>query len=524
VTSADELLDRLAAVWPAFRNAAYVVTTSTSSGIQHKTTREWLVPPYGMHLYPLVAGDVARFREALKVRLWLAGEGFCKLASPNAHTGVAAILERALIDLTVMSPERLDYIAGAEIPRHAPFVQVRDAPVIRPGGILDLDTFPDLTADERTAYDALVAKAKARLAPEQHATIRTRIRSQQPTMDDTAVDEEVARRLDRAIRSELTADHPLFFTRKQCTAGTLTHAQDGKRLRDPLEPDYGPSQAVFHWNDGDWRIVSWAHGVKKVYRLAGAQDEASAAANGSNKPQAAPAADLPVSKRYYLTERGLYYIPPPDREGQQPEHIWVCAPLHIAAATEDETHDNHGHLLEFHDRHGHPQRWGMPLALLEEQREYRKVLRRLGLMMNGSRDGRDLLQQYLDVCRADRVVRCVERVGWQGQVYVLPDATIGSQDGGAFVLQSLDNRSEGYRQGGTLEGWRHEVAARCVGNSRLLLAVSAGFAAPLLTLTGDDAGGGSIFVGHPPKAKPLCWSWRVPSGANLADWNVGAPP
>ena len=268
VTSADELLDRLAVGWPAFREAAYVVTTSTSSGIQHKTTREWLVPPYGMHCYPLVTGDVARFREALKARLWLAGEGFVKLASPNSHTGVAAILERALIDLTVLSPERLDYVAGAEIPRSAPFVQGRAAPVIRPGGILDLDSFPDLTADERTAYAALVAEAKARLAPKQHGTIRARIKSQQPTMDDPAVEQEVVRRLERATRCELTADHPLYFARHQYTAGTVTKAQDGTRLRDPQEPDYGPSQAVFHWNRGDWCIVSFAHGIKKVYRLA----------------------------------------------------------------------------------------------------------------------------------------------------------------------------------------------------------------------------------------------------------------
>jgi hypothetical protein len=267
VTSADELLDRLAAVWPAFRDAAYLVTTSTSSGITHKTTGEWLVPPYGMHCYPLVVGDVARFREALKARLWLAGEGFVKLASPNSHTGVAARLERALIDLTVLSPERLDYVAGAEIAKSAPFIQIREAPVIRPGGMLDLDTFPPLTDDERARYGALVDAAKARLAPEQHATIRARIRQQQPTSNDAAVEEEVRARLERATRCELTADHPLYFARAQYTAGTVTRAQDGKRLRDPFEPDYGPSQAVFHWNGGDWCIVSWAHGVKKVYRL-----------------------------------------------------------------------------------------------------------------------------------------------------------------------------------------------------------------------------------------------------------------
>jgi hypothetical protein len=267
VTSADALLDRLAAVWPAFSHAAYVVTTSTSSGIQHKTTGEWLVPPYGMHLYPLVTGDVARFRDALKARLWLAGEGFVKLAHSNSHTGVAAMLERALIDLTVLSPERLDYVAGAEIPAGAPFVQVRAAPHVRPGGVLDLDTFPPLTDDERARYGALVDAAKADKVPEQHARIRALLEAQQPACAGAAVEEEVRARLDRATRGELDWDHPLYFARTACTAGTLNASLDGQRLRDPQEPDYGPSQAVFHWRGGDWRIVSFAHGVKTVYRL-----------------------------------------------------------------------------------------------------------------------------------------------------------------------------------------------------------------------------------------------------------------
>jgi Domain of unknown function (DUF927) len=62
-----------------------------------------------MHVYVLATGDMARWRELAKVRLWLAGYGYCKLASPNRHTGVASILERCLVDSTVFSPERLDY-------------------------------------------------------------------------------------------------------------------------------------------------------------------------------------------------------------------------------------------------------------------------------------------------------------------------------------------------------------------------------------------------------------------------------
>jgi hypothetical protein len=83
------------------------------------------------------------------------------------------------------------------------------------------------------------------------------------------VERIVTTRIAQAERGELDSGQPLYFSNgTTCTAGTLTKALDGKRLRDPLEPDYAPSQACFHWRGGDWCVVSWAHGIKKVYRLA----------------------------------------------------------------------------------------------------------------------------------------------------------------------------------------------------------------------------------------------------------------
>ena len=33
-------------------------------------------------------------------------------------------------------------------------------------------------------------------------------------------------------------------------------------------PTTAASQAVLHWNNGNWLINSWAHGILKTYRLA----------------------------------------------------------------------------------------------------------------------------------------------------------------------------------------------------------------------------------------------------------------
>jgi hypothetical protein len=201
VTNAQELVDRLAAIWPAFGEAGWLSTISTSSAIRAKQTRDWLRPPEGMHVYVLVTGDVARWRELAKVRLWLAGYGYCKLASPNRHTGVCNILECCLVDLTVFSPERLDYVAGATIVKSAPFCQDRPPPKLHLGGVLDLDSLPDITEDERQAYASLVAKGRARIEPKQRRLIREHIARETSEVSD--VEQEIDARLARAERGEL---------------------------------------------------------------------------------------------------------------------------------------------------------------------------------------------------------------------------------------------------------------------------------------------------------------------------------
>jgi predicted P-loop ATPase len=269
LASAQELTAHLATLWSAFADVGWLATTSTSSAIRDKKSKDWLRPPDGMHVYVLVTGDMARFRDILKVRLWLAGSGFCKLATPNTQTGVAAVLERAMVDLTVLSPERLDYVAGAQIPKDAPFYQDRPAPEIHPGQVLDLDRLPEVTEAERQEYARLVADARARVAPEQRTRVRTHITTATPSLSAAEVEAEVSTRIARAARGELEAGHALYFDNgQQVTAGMLRKALDGQRLADPQEPTYGKSQAVLHWRQGDWRIVSWAHGVKRVYQAA----------------------------------------------------------------------------------------------------------------------------------------------------------------------------------------------------------------------------------------------------------------
>src|SRR5262249_38917719 len=157
---------------------------------------EWLIPPTGFHCYLLARGDLARFVTLLKIRLWNAGYGFCKLGTPNAQTGVASVLERAAVDLMAFTPDRLDYVAVAGIATNAPFYQAREEPRLLAGGILDLDALPDLTPEEQREYERRLAEAKAALAPDRFRLVTTTIAQENPTLTQAQVGQLATQRLE----------------------------------------------------------------------------------------------------------------------------------------------------------------------------------------------------------------------------------------------------------------------------------------------------------------------------------------
>lgn len=58
-----------------------------------------------------------------------------------------------------------------------------------------------------------------------------------------------------------------------------------------------------------------------------------------------------------------------------------------------------------------------------------------------------------------------------------------------IILQTAAPLDHAYRQSGTLTSWSDNVARYAAGNSRLVLAISAAFAGPLLHPTGSESGG-----------------------------------
>lgn len=185
---------------------------------------------------------------------------------------------------------------------------------------------------------------------------------------------------------------------------------------------------------------------------------------------------------------GVYFLAK-DREGNEKAPLWLCDPLHIRAMTRDSKSADWGRLVEWKDGDGRAHRWAMPMELMAgDGIDVRRELVRLGLNIAPGRSARDLLNSYLQTWPVKERARCVDRLGWDGPVYVLPDEAIGA-DAEIVVFQSASAIEPAFGTRGTADTWRETVASLADGNSRMVFAICCAFAAPLAAIVGEHSGG-----------------------------------
>ena len=246
------------------------------------------------------------------------------------------------------------------------------------------------------------------------------------------------------------------------------------------------------------------------------------------EPAMEPGCEMPHG--FTMEADGLWRDP-----GEGKARFRVCGPFEIVAETRPEDGEDWGLLLRWNDRDGAPHEWIMPRRMLAgEAVQVREHLASCGLDVSATESARRALVQVLAAVRVSARMRTVPHTGWHrprtgGALFVLPGRTIGNLTG-EIVRLSLDPLPTIYQSTGALDGWQCEVAARCVGNSRLLFGVACGFAAPLLRLIGAE-GGGFNLRGESSKGKTTIIDaaasvWGAPSktGANsfVRQWRTTA--
>ena len=197
-----------------------------------------------------------------------------------------------------------------------------------------------------------------------------------------------------------------------------------------------------------------------------------------------------------------------------PFDLWFCSPLHIDAVTFDGQANNFGRLLRFKNSLGRWREWAMPMELLRGAGdELRGELLAMGVELDPVK-ARQQLPAYLQREHPKRQMHCALQVGWAGKSFVLPDQVIGP-DAAGVIFQSGERGHEEHTKAGTLQGWQEGISLKASGNPLLLIALSAGFAGPMLARCNAE-GGGIHFVGDSSTGKTTgieaaCSIWGGPN-------------
>jgi Superfamily II helicase and inactivated derivatives len=193
---------------------------------------------------------------------------------------------------------------------------------------------------------------------------------------------------------------------------------------------------------------------------------------------------------FKVDDKGVWYCAPEEPGEDPPKPQWICAPLHVTAYARGNDNEAWGRLLEFNDREGFAHTWAMPMRLLSgDCNEYRAVLLDMGLILAPGRKARELLTIYLQTARPKSWVRCVEKTGWRGDCYVFPNEVIGDTGKERMLLQTENRKNDVYSLSGEFKDWQRNVSRLCVGNSRLVFAVSCAFASMLLHMMNAENSG-----------------------------------
>jgi putative DNA primase/helicase len=231
---------------------------------------------------------------------------------------------------------------------------------------------------------------------------------------------------------------------------------------------------------------------------------------------------------FSFKDSGLWYKPPPRKEGEAEPAIWVCARFNISARTSDDTHHGHGLLLDWIDADGVKHKWAMPLRLAHaEGSAIAGELHDAGLRCGTSRKAHELLKQFLGAVTITRHVRCVDRAGWHDTVYVLPNGLRFGDGSDNIVLQTERATTSGaYAVRGTLTEWRDSVARYAVGNDLLAFTISGSFGAALLDIIDAPSGGehfhGSSRIGKTTLLRGAISVWGPSDGKLMRTWRVTA--
>jgi len=187
---------------------------------------------------------------------------------------------------------------------------------------------------------------------------------------------------------------------------------------------------------------------------------------------------------FHIKNSGVYAV-------ERGREILICAPLRIKAFTRDSENTNWGCLTEHKDADGNIHENVINMSEINHDgTQLIERLRKDGLMIMPGRTPAAKLVSYITTTmpESDTRIRFTDKIGWHELIYVLPSGVIGTSSE-IWRFKALADKPNKFSAKGSLETWINQVSRFCAGNSRLVLAVSMAFAAPLLVFARQENGG-----------------------------------
>ena len=269
---------------------------------------------------------------------------------------------------------------------------------------------------------------------------------------------------------------------KQANSAAQTVLKCGARSVKLLEP---PSEFSRSWDIVDAvQELKWDQARVGEFILTGKPIASEQPVDDAN-PHSPESRHFP----FRISDDGVLFLK--ERSDGQIESTKISARLDVIAETRDGAGSNWGRLLTWRDNERRLHKWAMPMDLLaSDGTAVRAHLLGEGLpFITNSPRMKERFTEYLQTAAVEKRIVGVSRIGWHGEIYVLPDQTFGPEGHCEMLYQSSGDTGSAWRVRGTSSEWRDRVGRPCSGNSRLIVAVGCGFAGPLLSIARGESGG-----------------------------------
>ena len=191
---------------------------------------------------------------------------------------------------------------------------------------------------------------------------------------------------------------------------------------------------------------------------------------------------------FLVNDKGVHIIKQGEEIGDE-YYIRIASRIDVVALTRDKNSKNWGKLIVLKDLDGHVHKWAMPSEMLSGGEMYRQALLNMGADIPTDKNEKELLTRYLSASKPEARALCVNSIGWHGNVFVFPDKSYGQSDEEVILQTTNALKVSPYDIRGTIDEWKDHVGSKCIGNSRMILAVCISLAGPFLDTLKLENGG-----------------------------------